>query len=159
MDEIESQEQQRQAEHRKALHERVSRANLLACLKMNQIQLDEWLIEIASPAGWEATLAWIRIRWPETNNLVASIGTHWTFVHKEIPVSDMDLFLGPITDADHFIQFNETMMADLIVQTGKFPSKGQARKNGWDQPIPPGFSKHQIGKGKNRLDIYVLNLF
>lgn len=40
---------------------------------------------------------------------------------------------------------NETM-AHLMVQAGAFSSVTQARKNGWDKPIPAGWSEHKVGK-------------
>lgn len=48
----------------------------------------------------------------------------------------------------------ETTFADLMVHFQIFPSKGQARKNGWTQPIPEGWSEYSIGKLKTRLWIW-----
>lgn len=48
----------------------------------------------------------------------------------------------------------ETTFADLMVHFQIFPSKGQARKNGWVQPIPEGWSEYSIGKLKTRLWIW-----
>lgn len=46
-------------------------------------------------------------------------------------------------------------MAHVAVAMGLFPSAGQARKNGWDGPIPEGFTqKDRIGKMKMRLFIH-----
>ena len=36
--------------------------------------------------------------------------------------------------------------ADVAVYCGFFPSKGQARKNGWDGPVPRGFGQRKFGK-------------
>lgn len=47
-------------------------------------------------------------------------------------------------------------MLDILVSLGIFPSKGQAKKNGWEgekAKIPPGFSEHVIGKLKHRITI------
>lgn len=40
---------------------------------------------------------------------------------------------------------NETL-AHLMVQAGGFSSLTQARKNGWNRPIPQGYSEHKVGK-------------
>ena len=36
--------------------------------------------------------------------------------------------------------------ADVAVYCGFFPSKGQARKNGWEGPVPRGFGQRKFGK-------------
>ena len=38
---------------------------------------------------------------------------------------------------------------------GAFPSVSQARKNGWDRPVPFGFSEFKVGKRKRC--IFILN--
>ena len=39
------------------------------------------------------------------------------------------------------------ILAHIAVEMGLFPSVGQARKNGWNNPIPEGFTeKKNIGK-------------
>jgi len=46
-------------------------------------------------------------------------------------------------------------MADIGVMLGMFPSKGQARKNGWGNPIPGGWSeKLNVGKLRNNVWIW-----
>jgi hypothetical protein len=47
-------------------------------------------------------------------------------------------------------------MIDLLVSSGFFPSKGQARKN-WrgEVEIPPGYSEHEIGQGRRRKVFFV----
>lgn len=78
------------------------------------------------------------------------------FIHAEMPDSDKDLFFGPIEDDDQFVVFaGEMTMADLVVELGAFPSVKQARKNGWEKPIPAGFTAHKIGKRR----FHVLNRF
>ena len=46
-------------------------------------------------------------------------------------------------------------MAHIMHVAGIFPSVGQARKNGWDKPISPGFSEFTVGKRK--LGVFILN--
>lgn len=49
-----------------------------------------------------------------------------------------------------------TTMLDLLVETGIFPSKGAAKKNGWKdrQQIPDGFSEFEIGKLNHRITVF-----
>lgn len=82
-------------------------------------------------------------------------------VHKDFSLKDRDLFFGPIEQTDKTIEFEDdgANMTHLLVKVGKFPSLSQARKNGWDKPIPEGFMEHRIGKGKNMVIIWTLNKF
>ena len=50
---------------------------------------------------------------------------------------------------DHWI------MAHVMHAAGVFPSVGIARKNGWNKPIPEGFSEFTVGKTKKK--IWILN--
>lgn len=84
-----------------------------------------------------------------------------TFVHEGASEQDMELFLGPLApgEIETFKRFDaNAAMADIMVAAGKFPSKGQARKNGFPGPIPHGYSHHVVGSGKNRMEVWVLNL-
>lgn len=46
-------------------------------------------------------------------------------------------------------------MANIAVEMELFPSLNQARKNGWDGPIPSGYTfKNRIGKMKKSLHIH-----
>lgn len=46
-------------------------------------------------------------------------------------------------------------MAHIAVEMGLFPSVGQARKNGWKDPIPEGYTERlRIGKFKMALHIH-----
>ena len=46
-------------------------------------------------------------------------------------------------------------MANLAVEMGLFPSLGQAKKNGWGETIPEGFTeKRNLGKMKKALFIH-----
>lgn len=78
------------------------------------------------------------------------------FIHCELPDSDKELFFGPLEADDQFVAIGDGLtMADLVVELGTFPSLKQARKNGWDKPIPAGFSAHKVGKRR----FHVLNRF
>jgi hypothetical protein len=39
--------------------------------------------------------------------------------------------------------------------SGVFPSVGIARKNGWNKPIPEGFSEFTVGKSRKK--VWILN--
>ena len=68
--------------------------------------------------------------------------------------TDKELFFGPL-DGEELIAIEERdIMANLIVKAGIFPSVTQARKNGWDKPIPLGFTDLRVGKLKTRITIF-----
>jgi hypothetical protein len=64
---------------------------------------------------------------------------------------DQELLFGgqPVEHFDSSVTF-----ADLLVRYNIFPSKGQARKAGWDKPIPTGWSEWVVGKLKHHLWIW-----
>lgn len=68
-----------------------------------------------------------------------------------------ELDRGMFDDDATILPLEETdiSMAHLLARLGKFPSVSQARKNGWDRPIPRGWSEFTIGKGVNRWDLYI----
>ena len=67
-----------------------------------------------------------------------------------------DLLIGFFFDDDKIVYLSElATMAELAVLMGLFPSKGQARKNGWDGAIPDGYTeKHGLGKMKKSLFVW-----
>ena len=81
------------------------------------------------------------------------------FVAPEISGDDRSLFLGPFEACDGpFIEIEpQWTMAHIMTGAGVFPSVGQARKNGWDKPIPAGYSEHTVGK--RRVRIFILTPF
>lgn len=82
------------------------------------------------------------------------------FIHPDQPHSDRELFFGPLDGTEVFVEIVEGWtMADVMLAAGKFPSKSQARKNGWDRPISPGYNSLTVGKARNRTDVFVLNRF
>lgn len=86
------------------------------------------------------------------------MNTDWLFIHERLPDSFRDLFFGPILPEEAFVTFGDQAdMGNLIAQTGIFPSASQARKNGWNRPVPEGFSRF-IHK-KTRREGFILNLF
>lgn len=72
------------------------------------------------------------------------------YTDEEIANETFDVPLTPIEDSD-------TTLAHLLVRLGKFKSNGEAKKNGWNRPIPMGWSHFTIGKGSNRDDFWIWN--
>ncbi len=78
----------------------------------------------------------------------------YNFIKSSQEEKDKELFFSPVTDDDKFIQIEDHMsMAHLIFIAGIFPSVSQARNNGWNKPIPEGFSDFRVGKNKVRVTI------
>ena len=83
-----------------------------------------------------------------------------SFVHPNVSEEDRKLF-GFDTGDEHIIgtAVNSTtgdwMLCHLMHFTGLFPSVSAARKNGWNKPIPDGFSEFTIGKRKKK--VWILN--
>jgi hypothetical protein len=68
--------------------------------------------------------------------------------------TDKSLFF--FGEEETLISIEDTwLMAHILFSCSIFPSVTQARKNGWDKPIPKGFS--QIRAGKNKVLISVFN--
>jgi len=73
----------------------------------------------------------------------------------DISKEDIDLFFGPLYEFDEFNEVSsETTMPSLLKKFGFFKSNGQARKAGWGEDIPVGWSSFTIGKLKRQLHIF-----
>jgi hypothetical protein len=59
---------------------------------------------------------------------------------------------GAITGEVKEIQPGWTL-AHVMHAAGLFPSVGQAKKNGWNRPIPDGWSEYTVGKLNTRIYI------
>lgn len=78
------------------------------------------------------------------------------FMHPSSLAGDKELFFGPIEADDVFVELVDTwLLAHVMHRAGLFQSVGDARKSGWNKPIPPGFSSFSVGKNKFR--IFILN--
>jgi len=75
------------------------------------------------------------------------------FISDNRSDSDKELFFG--LDEEFTIIKNGWIMAHILHAAGIFPSVSQARKNGWNTPIPNGFNI--IVAGKKRKEIFILN--
>ena len=80
----------------------------------------------------------------------------FNFIGNKTEPSDIPLFF----EADESlleIKESETNMAHLLARVGKFSSVKDAKRNGWDKPIPTGWSEFTIGRGINRTDVHIWN--
>ena len=77
------------------------------------------------------------------------------FIHPDITQKDAELF--GLEDANVFHIKNSWTLAHVMHVSGIFPSITQARKNGWNKPMPDGCSNFTVGKMKK--DVWILNKF
>ena len=81
------------------------------------------------------------------------------FINSNITEADKELFFGPLLENETFTVIEDHWkMAHVIHKAGLFPSVSQARKNGWNKPIPSGFTLLTVGKKAKRKDLFILNL-
>jgi hypothetical protein len=81
------------------------------------------------------------------------------FIKEHTTDSDKELFFGPIDpnnpDDDFHIIEDGWIMAHILHAAGNFPSVSQARKNGWNKPIPEGFTFITVGKKQRKKTIFI----
>jgi len=95
---------------------------------------------------------------PNVVEIVTNNGKN--FISENVNKEDKDLFFGPLNIGDEtFIEIGSRWcMAHILHNVGMFPSISQARKNGWDKPIPWGFTELTVGKKAKKQDIFILNI-
>lgn len=85
--------------------------------------------------------------------------SEFNFIGPDYLHEDLDLFFGPLIPGcpeDEFFTFGyQDCMAHIMFKARIFSSVSEARKNGWNKPIPLGFS--DIRAGKNKIRITILN--
>ena len=83
--------------------------------------------------------------------------TEINFIGENVSDEDAELFMGPFEPTDGpVIRFPESWsMSHIMHAAGIFKSVGEARKNGWNKPIPNGFQHLVVTKRK--INVYVLN--
>lgn len=81
----------------------------------------------------------------------------FNFIGENVSDADAELLMGPFEPSDGpVIRFPESWsMSHIMHAAGIFKSVSEARKNGWDKPIPNGFQHLVVTKRK--INIYVLN--
>jgi len=75
-----------------------------------------------------------------------------TFVKAGTTQADINMFIGDL----NYTIFYTDILGDLLAEAGIFKSKTEARKNGYNVPIPPGFTQKKYGK--NKMVITILNI-
>ena len=75
------------------------------------------------------------------------------FVSLNVSTEEMELF--GFDDEPAVVLKDNWMLAHVMHVAGLFPSVSAARKNGWNKPIPNGFSEFTVGKGKKK--VFILN--
>jgi len=75
------------------------------------------------------------------------------FIALNVSTEEMKLF--GFDDEPAVVLKNNWMLAHVMHVAGLFPSVTSARKNGWNRPIPNGFSEFTVGKGKKK--VFILN--
>ena len=70
-------------------------------------------------------------------------------------VSTEEMKLIGFDDEPAVVLKDNWMLAHVMHVAGLFPSVTSARKNGWNKPIPNGFSEFTVGKGKKK--VFILN--
>ena len=82
------------------------------------------------------------------------MNNEFNFLHPK--VSDKDIELFGFMDAPNCFNIEDVwIMAHVMHMAEVFPSVGIARKNGWNRPIPDGFSEFTVGKSKKK--VWILN--
>lgn len=78
----------------------------------------------------------------------------FNFIHPDHDENDLKLFNGEEVIT---IRPEWNSLAHLVAHTGFFSSIKEAKKNGWDKPIPPGWNEFILGKNnpRRRIDLFV----
>jgi hypothetical protein len=61
---------------------------------------------------------------------------------------DAESVFGPLEPDEKMIalDMDDLLLAHLMHHAGVFPSIKQAKNNGWNKPIPRGYSEFRVGK-------------
>jgi len=88
------------------------------------------------------------------------INSSKNFISGNVSEEDREIFFGPLdSDDETFIEIQHSWcMAHILHSVGMFTSISQARKNGWDKPIPRGFTVIEVGKKAKKQEIFILNI-
>ena len=79
----------------------------------------------------------------------------FSFLSPTIGSKDRALF--GFDDGDEIFIDDNWILAHIMHLSGVFPSVSIARKNGWNKPIPKGFSEFTVGKSRKK--VWILNEF
>lgn len=71
----------------------------------------------------------------------------YDFIIGKYQPNDPELFFGPDPIPIRYMDAT-TGLPEILVLCGIFKSKSDARRNGWDRPIEPGWNQYRVGKKK-----------
>ena len=74
------------------------------------------------------------------------------FIGANTTEEDKKLFFGE--DEVFTIIEDNWLMAHIMHRAGIFLSVSQAKKNGWNKPIPDGFNEFRVGKARKQIFIF-----
>lgn len=79
---------------------------------------------------------------------------------KTSDLRDADSIFGPWEPGEpawvEIEDMSKLTLAHLMHMAGRFPSIKQAKKNGWNAPIPAGYTEFIVGQNKNQVyDLYL----
>ena len=80
------------------------------------------------------------------------MSNEFNFLSPKVSDKDRDSFGF---DDENIMIEDHWIMAHVMHMAGVFPSVGIARKQGWNKPIPDGFSEFTVGRRKKK--IWILN--
>ena len=84
------------------------------------------------------------------------MSNEFNFLSPKVSSRDRDLMGCDDCGTDMNIMIEDHwIMAHIMHVAGVFPSVGIARKQGWNKPIPDGFSEFTVGKAKKK--VWILN--
>ena len=80
------------------------------------------------------------------------MGDNMNFIAPNTSESDKKLFFG---EGEVFTIIEDNwLMAHIMHRAGIFLSVSQAKKNGWNKPIPDGFNEFRVGKARKQIFIF-----
>lgn len=83
----------------------------------------------------------------------------FNFVDPNVPPAYAEILMGPYEEDDGItipLTAEYRTMAHIMAKVGFFKSVSDARRNGWDKPIPKGYSEYVVGKGDKKKVIFIL---
>jgi len=72
-------------------------------------------------------------------------------ISPRLPLTDRELFFGPLSGEELFLETDLTSIADILVMLELVPSKSWCRKNGWGFDLAPGWNDITFGAKKLRI--------
>jgi hypothetical protein len=78
------------------------------------------------------------------------------FVSPDTDEFMFDTMFGPVSAGERFVLIQPNfIMAHIVAEAGCFQSVSEARKNGWNKPIPTGLTNFVVGKKKIKIWTFI----